>query len=53
MKRLVLVVLVLLLSGCGDRVVVDRGGISKERDVMIAEAGENTRLMEETAGFTE
>jgi hypothetical protein len=45
---LTIITLVILLSGCGDRVVVDRDGIGTERDVMIAEAAENTRAMEST-----
>lgn len=51
MKRVIvgLLLALALLSGCGgdgDRLVVDDGGIASESDVMIAEAAENTRLME-------
>ena len=47
MKRiaLALVLVALFLSGCGgdgSRLVVDDGGISTERDVMIYEAAQNT-----------
>lgn len=46
--RWALVVLVLVLPGCGGdkRVVIDAGGIGRERDVMISEAAENTRQIE-------
>lgn len=51
--RIGLAIMTVLLSGCRDRLVIDRGGIGKEHDVMVAEAVENTRLMEETTGLSE
>jgi hypothetical protein len=54
MKRAIwrLLVAVVLLGGClGDkRVVVDDGGLTLERDLMIIEAEENTRQMEAEKG---
>lgn len=37
------------LSGCGGdkKVVIDAGGVGYEKDVMIYEAGENTRQMDQ------
>jgi len=49
MKRVLmgLLVALVLLSGCGDRtgngLVVDEGGITTEKDMMIYEAAQNTR----------
>ena len=43
-----LLVVALLLSGCGgDKKVVDSGGVGRERDIMIIEAAENTRAMDQ------
>lgn len=42
-----LLVALVLLSGCGggngNRLVIDKGGIATEKDVMIYEAVQNTR----------
>ena len=51
--RIGLVIVAVLFSGCRNRLVIDSGGIGRESDVMIAEAVENTRAMEERAGFSE
>lgn len=52
-KRSILALLlaVVLIAGCGGdkKVVIDAGGIGYERDVMITEAAENTRLMDQDA----
>jgi len=50
--RIALVLAVILLPACKKRIVIGQGGISTEQDVMIAEAAENTRSMDE-AGFSE
>jgi hypothetical protein len=48
---IVMAILFLLSLACEDtRVVVDEGGVSTERDVMIYEAGENTRHMDADNG---
>ena len=49
MKRALvgLLVALVLLSGCGggtgNRLVIDEGGITKEKDMMVYEAAQNTR----------
>lgn len=51
--RIGLVVLMILLGGCRNRLVIERGGIGRENDAMIVEAAENTAKMADRAGFTE
>ena len=49
-KRLVVVLVMLaVLTGCGGdkKVVIDAGGVGYERDVMITDAAENTRQMDQ------
>ena len=49
-KRLVMVLVMLaVLTGCGGdkKVVIDAGGVGYEKDVMISEAAENTRQMDQ------
>jgi hypothetical protein len=52
-KRSILALLmaVVLITGCGGdkKVVIDAGGVGYEKDVMITEAVENTRLMDQNA----
>lgn len=46
-----MLLLVCALTGCGGdkKVVIDAGGVGYEKDVMITEAAENTRLMDQNA----
>lgn len=46
---LALLMAVVLIAGCGDdkKVVIDAGGVGYERDVMITDAAENTRQMDQ------
>jgi len=48
---LALLMVAVLIAGCrGDkRLVIDAGGVGYEKDVMIAEAVENTRQMDQNA----
>jgi hypothetical protein len=48
---LALLMAVVLIAGCGGdkKVVIDAGGVGYEKDVMITEAVENTRLMDQNA----
>jgi len=41
--RIGLVIVIVLLSGCRNRLVIERGGIGRESDVMIAEAAQNSK----------
>jgi len=51
-KRLMLALMMAIaLSGCGGdkRVVIDAGGVGYEKDVMIYDAVENSRKMDQNA----
>jgi hypothetical protein len=45
MKRVIVgaVIALMLLNGCGTRLIVDSGGIGTEAAAMIAEAAKNTQ----------